>query len=107
MTDSELSELVTSTSIIHELKIVSCYFKAVVSGIKTFEIRKNSDRGFQKGDVIKLIELEPSRTGLIPTGASAEAIITYVTNYEQKDDYVVFSFALLPLSRVPSGDAKL
>lgn len=105
--DNRLAACVTDTSITHELKILECYFEAVVNGTKTFEIRKNSDRGFQKGDVIKLVELESSRLGLIPTGASVEAIITYVTNYEQKDDYVVFSFSLLPLSRVPSGDTKL
>ena len=36
----------------HNLKILRCYFEPVLSGDKTFEIRDNSDRGFQKGDVV-------------------------------------------------------
>lgn len=96
MEDLDISKLVTNSSAAHELKILSCYFDAVASGIKTFEIRKNSDRGFQKGDVIKLVETEQTRWGPRETGNSINAVITYVTNYEQKDDYVVFSFVTMP-----------
>ena len=38
---------------IHELKTYSEYFKAVISGEKPFEIRKN-DRNFKVGDYIAL-----------------------------------------------------
>lgn len=38
----------------HELTTYPLYFDAVASGDKTFEGRKN-DRGFQKGDLLKLI----------------------------------------------------
>ncbi len=93
--DSNLPACVTDTSIVHELKILDCYYKAVVNGTKTFEIRKNSDRGFQKGDVINLVETEQTRWGPRETGNSVNAVITYVTNYEQKDDYVVFSFFIV------------
>lgn len=54
----------------HELKILPQYFKEVVNGNKTFEIRKN-DRGFKVGDTLLLKEyysecrefkhLEPSK----------------------------------------------
>lgn len=74
----------------HELKIFACYFKAVESGDKTFEIRNNFDRGFQKGDIIKLNELQEGR-GLL-TGRSVVVEITYLTNAFQKEDYVVFGF---------------
>ena len=36
---------------LHELKIKEVYFKDVLAGAKTFEIRKN-DRDFQQGDLI-------------------------------------------------------
>ncbi|WP_351122602.1 DUF3850 domain-containing protein [Shewanella sp. T24-MNA-CIBAN-0130] len=90
-------KLLTDYSQSHDLKILSCYFDAVKSGCKTFEIRKNSDRGFQKGDLITLNELKQSKStgSSLLTGESLSAVITYVTNYEQKDDYVVFSFKLV------------
>lgn len=39
---------------IHELKTWPCYFDAVKRGEKTFEVRRD-DRGFQKGDVVRLV----------------------------------------------------
>lgn len=38
---------------IHQLKCWPQYFDAIVSGEKTFEVRRD-DRGFQRGDVIEL-----------------------------------------------------
>ena len=38
---------------IHELKLASAYFDAVASGEKCFEVRRD-DRGFQRGDRLKL-----------------------------------------------------
>lgn len=40
---------------VHELKTLPKYFKAVKLGHKTFEIRKD-DRDFQVGDILRLIE---------------------------------------------------
>lgn len=79
----------------HDLKILPCYYKAVAAGDKTFEIRNNSDRGFQKGDTITLHEYDISKGAVESfryTGMKIEAEITYVTGYEQRDGYVVFSF---------------
>lgn len=79
----------------HNLKIKTCYFEAVVAGDKRFEIRDNNDRGFQKGDTIKLRELGPStKVGVERgyTGREFDGVITYVTNYGQKDGMVVFGF---------------
>lgn len=47
----------------HELKTLPVYFEAVLNGDKTFEIRDNSDRGFQKGDTVPLPRVQRGRTG--------------------------------------------
>lgn len=80
---------------IHELKIAPCYFSAVESGEKTFEIRDNRDRGFQKGDLVVLKEYDRK----VPiesfrfTGKQIIKVITYVINYEQQPGFVVFAMA--------------
>lgn len=40
---------------VHELKIYPKYYEGVISGQKTFEVRKN-DRKFQVGDILVLKE---------------------------------------------------
>lgn len=77
----------------HDLKIEKTFFEAVICGDKTFEIRNNRDRGFQKGDTITLLEKSDIGTSLL-TGRKIKARITYVLNYEQKPDFVVFSFSM-------------
>lgn len=89
----------------HELKILPAYFKAVENGSKTFEIRDNSDRGFQTGDMVLLKEYDKTRVingghGMRcpyeePVGFTGKEIlveITYVTNFMQKENWVVFGF---------------
>lgn len=76
----------------HYLKTWPAYFEQVANGNKTFEIRKN-DRGFQKGDIVVLAEYEPP-TGVFSgkyTGEKLSAEIGYVTPFEQKEGFVVFS----------------
>lgn len=73
----------------HELKIKSCFYRPALDGVKTFEIRRNADRGFQAGDTVEFREVDD--LGLY-TCSSFKARITYVLNYEQKEDYVVFAF---------------
>jgi hypothetical protein len=83
----------------HDLKILAPYFEAVIDGRKTFEVRKN-DRGYQSMDTVTLLEYDPEHKGYyrseaeMYTGRKHTATIGYVTGYEQKDGYVVFS--LLP-----------
>ena len=81
----------------HNLKILPCFFKAVVKCDKTFEIRKNDDRGFQKGDTVALEEIEQGVVIDRKTGRAAHVEITYVTNYGQPQDQVVFSFRVIEL----------
>ena len=91
----------------HKKKILPAHFQAVREGLKTFEIRDNSDCGYQKGDTVTLQEFDPEMAtmqflspivrGQPPmvgryTGASIDVEITYVSNYMQKENYVVFGF---------------
>jgi hypothetical protein len=72
---------------IHELKIWPEYFKEVFNGNKTFEIRKN-DRDYKIGDWLKLMEYKPNKGY---TGNEIFRKITYITDYAQKDNYIVMA----------------
>ncbi len=74
----------------HELKVYPEFFQALWCGDKTFEIRKD-DRNFQERDEVVLQEYDPTVGGEY-TGREVEGFITYLTAYEQKPSYVVFSF---------------
>ncbi len=76
----------------HELKIRPNFFNEVLSGEKTFEIRKN-DRKFKVGDLIELKECD-KETGY--TGRSAIFDITYVMTDRE---YVKKGFAVLGIKR--------
>ena len=99
---------------IHELKLDTEYFDDVKSGLKTFEIRKN-DRDFKVGDVLALslyssyyreytkkdvfgrfhnVDLQEAPTIFFD--------VTFITDYEQKDDYIVMS--IVPSRKVSSND---
>ena len=49
---------------VHELKVIPPYLDALVSGSKTFEVRKN-DRAYQRGDVLRLREWHPDHTNTV------------------------------------------
>ncbi|MFS7388562.1 ASCH/PUA domain-containing protein [Carnobacterium maltaromaticum] len=71
---------------VHELKIGSEFYEAVKDGRKKFEIRKN-DRNYQEGDILILKEYDPL-TQLF-SGEIIKVEITYMTDWEQKNEYVV------------------
>ena len=90
---------------LHELKLLEQYAKAKKDGIKPFEIRKN-DRNFQVGDLVKYIIIEEyiesteSDKVVIKASCDEELCeyfdnrvfkIKYISDYEQKNGYVVFS----------------
>lgn len=70
----------------HDLKILPEYFKAIMKGDKTFEIRKN-DRCFQVGDVLRLRSHDPRKNEY--TGEFVEVVVSYMSTYAQFPDYVV------------------
>lgn len=78
---------------LHNLKINKEFFSPVKERIKTFEIRKN-DRNFQVGDQIVLNEWDEKKIKQY-TGKKVNGEIIYITDYEQKENYVVFSFKLI------------
>ena len=69
----------TTTNRLHELKIYPKYFAAVLSGAKTFEIRKN-DRDYQVGDMLLLREWD----NIEYSGRTIRAEITYI----MRDDFI-------------------
>lgn len=74
---------------IHTLKILPEYYKAVLFGDKTFEVRKN-DRDYKVGDRLYLREFD----GKNYTGNVDEKTITYILpggNYGLEKDYVILA----------------
>lgn len=61
--------------VIHELKTWPVYFGAVMSGTKTFEVRK-ADRDFMLGDALCLKEWDPETKRF--TGHAIWREVTYI-----------------------------
>lgn len=72
----------------HKLKIMPEYFSDVCTGKKSFEIRKN-DRDFRVGDMLLLCEYLPDKKEF--TGRVVDRKVTYITDYAQKENYVVMA----------------
>lgn len=75
----------------HNLKIRTCFADAIFFGDKTFEVRYNGDRGFQKGDIINFIPIDDA--GRITAHDIEEKTyrVTYVlSGFGLQQDYVVF-----------------
>lgn len=80
-------------SVEHELKCDTKYFVRVQTGQKTFEIRKN-DRNFQVGDYLILREYDRSKGCYFDCSPVLRARITYITDFVQRDGYVVLGIKL-------------
>lgn len=84
-------------NMVHKLKTVQPYFDDVVSGNKTFEVRK-SDRDFKINDVLLLLEYNPDNAANQKskgyTGKCITARITYILDEPEycKDGYVIIGF---------------
>lgn len=78
---------------IHELKTLTPYFVAVVSGEKTFEVRKN-DRDFHVGDFLMLKEIMKIEEKQTYTGRYCVVRVTYVLTDEEyvKPGYAILAF---------------
>lgn len=63
-----------SELVMHDLKIESCYFDAILSGEKTWELRKN-DRNFRCGDLLCLHEINHNGDF---TGRTCVRVVKYV-----------------------------
>ena len=65
----------------HRLKTWTEFYQAVVSGVKTFEARKD-DRGFKVGDFLNLVEVDPDND-FSPTGQESLFEVVYLLKGEQ------------------------
>lgn len=75
----------------HNLKIRACFADAILSGDKTFEIRYNGDRGFQKGDLVDFLPVNDDGNLITHAIGLKTYLITYVlAGFGLKEDYVVF-----------------
>ncbi len=76
---------------IHELKIRKEYYEAILSGKKTFEIRRD-DRPYQERDFLKLKVYENGAF----TGEETICKVTYIYRGElYKDGYCVMAIELV------------
>jgi hypothetical protein len=71
---------------LHELKVWSDYYSALVTGVKTFEVRHN-DRNFQVDDRLTLREWNPKTETY--TGRWMRVTVTYILSLG--DDVVVMA----------------
>jgi hypothetical protein len=79
----------------HDLKIRKCFADAIVAGDKTFEVRFNCDRGFQKGDTVNfhVFENKISDEELAhPIGGIVYEITYVLSGYGLDNQFVAFSF---------------
>ena len=72
----------------HNIRILEEYFVSVLDGSKKFEIREN-DRNYKKGDFVVMHEYSDGAPHY--SGRVIIKRIGFITNYEQKDGFVVFS----------------
>lgn len=85
-----MANTVSRKAMAHYLKCWPGFFKAVKEGHKPFEIRKK-DRDFRVGDFLVLQEFFP-HDGTY-SGDEVTRTITYMTDWEQKDGYVVLGIS--------------
>lgn len=64
---------------VHRVKSWSPFFKAIKSGTKTHDLRKD-DRGYKVGDIIHLEEYDPFMG--VYTGDVLPVVITYITGQQ-------------------------
>lgn len=62
---------------IHRIKIKAEYFKEILDGMKTFELRKN-DRDYQRGDLVEF-------SVILKDGQILKSKVLYVITYVLKD----------------------
>ena len=100
---------------IHQLKVEKKYYRDIIAGHKTFEVRKN-DRNFKIGDLLGFNETVSEEVAnffqdntainaiseVTETGECVVAIITYILNDERfcKDGYVTLGFNLCRVTEI-------
>ena len=62
----------------HKVKSWPSFFEATLAGVKTHDVRRISDRDYQVGDTLRLMEFEPEKQQY--TGREMCVRITYITS---------------------------
>jgi hypothetical protein len=76
----------------HELRILPRFFRAILAGDKTFEVRKD-DRGFRRYDTLILKEWDDKTLKYTGKAVKAEvSYILYLNEYRINPEYVVMGF---------------
>lgn len=88
----------------HILKILPSFLNEKIDGNKSGEIRFNKDRGFQKGDFCEYHAFENGN--YIKEIPIVETEITYVTNFEQKENFVVYFEKIIKINDLAETEAK-
>lgn len=78
----------------HVLKIHPAPLADLLSGAKTAEVRRN-DRGFQMGDTVRLMEVNPETGNWTGTADHVRTISHIQTGYGLPDGLCVLSYAAL------------
>lgn len=90
----------------HFLKIEKRFIPRILSGQKTFEIRKN-DRDFQVGDILCLYEFNPEhKIQWAYDGRSPNIIVSvvYMSAFAQQEGYVVLG--IKPQTTISKNEAS-
>lgn len=105
---------------VHEIKLNTEFFDDVLSGVKTFEIRKN-DRGYQIGDLLAM-SMHNGKSYLEkwkgfygnPQNALHEtnlheadtifARVVYISDYEQKEGYIILGIELREVKKFENSN---
>lgn len=88
--------------IVHSLKIHPEYFGPVSSGVKKQEFRSTTDRIFRVGDILHLLEWNPSFSDY--TGRSVMKLVTHVLDVSS---FVSAPYAVLSLGSLVDSDILL
>lgn len=84
---------------VHAVKILPQYFKDLVTGKKTFEVRKN-DRNYKVGDFIALNEYNPKK------GYSGKFVMFKITYVLDNPEYCKTGYVILGLSEYSVAEDK-
>ena len=92
------------TGIVHNLKIKEMYADEVLSGRKTFEVRKD-DRGYAVGDKIKFSVINNASSVWYVSHdlSQKEYVITYIL---RNTEYVKKGYAVLAIKEVTTNAEK-
>jgi hypothetical protein len=81
-----------------EVSLSKKNYDACVQGDRSFLITDNTELSIQKGDTIRHFETDEKE---LDTGFWFDAEVKFVTNYEQKDNFIVYQFKVINAGAKP------